>query len=63
MAHGRTVVGINGKKVGPGETVKVPKDEVESLTTLGFLVDGDAVEKQQAGPHISVSAGPTVRLA
>lgn len=63
VAHGRTVVGVNGKSVGPGDTVKVPKDEVESLTKLGFLADGDMAEKPQAGPHVSVAAGPSVRLA
>ncbi|NMX99345.1 hypothetical protein HBO43_22400 [Pseudomonas veronii] len=63
MAHGRTVVGVNGKKVGPGEIVKVPKDEVELLTKLGFLADGDVIEKPQTGPHISVASGPTVRIA
>jgi|GEM_PF-1030003 len=63
VAHGRTVVGVNGKRVGPGDTVKVPKNEVESLTTLGFLTDGDVIEKPQTGPHISVASGPTVRMA
>ncbi len=63
VAHGRTVVGVNGKRVGPGETVKVPKDEVESLTRLGFLTDGDVIEKPQTGPHVSVAAGPSVRIA
>lgn len=63
VAHGRTVVGVNGKKVGPGDTVKVPKDEVELLTKLGFLADGNAIEKPQTGPHVSVAAGPTVRIA
>lgn len=63
VAHGRTVVGVNGKKVGPGEIVKVPKDEVESLTKLGFLAGGDVVERPQTGPHVSVAAGPSVRIA
>ena len=63
VAHGRTVVGVNGKKVGPGETVKVQKEEVELLTKLGFLADGDVIEKPQTGPHVSVASGPTVRIA
>lgn len=63
VAHGRTVMGVDGKRYGPGETVELPADEVETLTGLGFLVDGDAVVKKQSGPHVSVAAGPTVRIA
>jgi len=63
VAHGRTVMGVDGKRYGPGETVEVPATEVASLTALGFLVDGDAVVKKQSGPHVSVAAGPTVRVA
>jgi len=63
VAHGRTVMGVDGKRYGPGETVEVPATEVASLTALGFLVDGDAVVKKQSGPHVSVAAGPTVRIA
>ncbi|WP_109787665.1 hypothetical protein [Pseudomonas sp. OV226] len=63
VANGRTVIGADGKKKGPGETVKLSATEVASLTTLGFLVDGNAVVKKQTGPHISVAAGPAVRIA
>jgi len=63
VAHGRTVMGVDGKRYGPGETVEVPATEVASLTVLGFLIDGDAVVKKQSGPHVSVAAGPTVRIA
>ena len=63
VAHGRTVMGVDGKRYGPGETVEVPNGEVKTLTKLGFLVDGDAVVKKQSGPHVSVAAGPTVRIA
>lgn len=63
VAHGRTVMGVDGKRYGPGETVEVPATEAASLTALGFLVDGDAVVKKQSGPHVSVAAGPTVRIA
>lgn len=63
VAHGRTVMGVDGKRYGPGDTVGVPATEVASLTALGFLVDGDAVVKKQSGPHVSVAAGPTVRIA
>ncbi len=63
VARGRTVVGVDKKSRRAGETVKVPSAEAEALTRLGFLVDGDVVEKPQAGPHIRVSAGPGVRIA
>lgn len=63
VASGRTVVGANGKKFGPGETVRVSDAEVGMLTELGFLVDADALVKKQNGPHISVNGGPTVRIA
>ncbi|RON52922.1 hypothetical protein BK666_02160 [Pseudomonas frederiksbergensis] len=63
VANGRTVIGVDGKKKGPGQTVKLPAAEVASLMALGFLVDGDAIIKKQPGPHVSVAAGPTVRLA
>lgn len=63
VAAGRTVVGAKGKKFGPGDTVKLSAPEADTLTALGFLVDADAVVKKQTGPHISVSSGPTVRIA
>nr|WP_314638139.1 hypothetical protein [uncultured Pseudomonas sp.] len=63
VAHGRTVIGVDGNRYGPGETVELSVDEIETLTELGFLVDGDAVVKKQSGPHISVASGPTVRIA
>lgn len=63
VAHGRTVMGVDGKRYGPGEIVEVPESEVETLTELGFLVDQNVIERKQAGPHISVAAGPTVRIA
>ncbi|MEA9997056.1 hypothetical protein QN382_23315 [Pseudomonas sp. 10B1] len=63
VAHGRTVIDVTGKRVGPGETAKVPSDEVQRLRELGFLSDGEVQEERREGPHISVSDGPTVRLA
>ncbi|MCO7569374.1 hypothetical protein NJH78_05260 [Pseudomonas chlororaphis] len=63
VAPGRTVKGVDKKVCGPGEVVRVPSEEVAGLIALGFLADGAAVEKKQVGPHISVSAGPTVRIA
>jgi hypothetical protein len=63
VAHGRTVIGVDGNRYGPGETVELPADEIETLTELGFLVDSNAVVKKQSGPHVSVAAGPTVRVA
>ena len=63
VAHGRTVMGVDGKRYGPGETVEVPEGEVETLTELGFLVDQNVIERKQTGPRISVSTGPTVRIA
>ena len=63
VAAGRTVIGANGKKFGAGAKVKLSAAEAVTLTELGFLVDADAVIKKQTGPHISVSGGPTVRIA
>jgi hypothetical protein len=63
VAAGRTVIGANGKKFGAGAKVKLSAAEAITLTDLGFLVDADAVVKKQTGPHISVSSGPTVRIA
>lgn len=63
VAHGRTVMGVDGNRYGPGETVELPPDEIGTLTELGFLVDPTVIERKQTGPHISVAAGPTVRIA
>lgn len=63
VAHGRTVIGVDGNPYGPGATVELPADEIEALTELGFLVDQFVIERKQAGPHISVASGPTVRIA
>lgn len=63
VAHGRTVIGVDGNRCGPGETVELPADEIETLTELGFLVDEFVIERKRPGPHISVAAGPTVRIA
>lgn len=63
VAHGRTVIGVDGNRYGPGETVELSADEIETLTELGFLVDQTIIERKQTGPHISVAAGPTVRIA
>ena len=63
VAYGRTVIGVDGNRYGPGETVELPVDEIETLTELGFLVDQTVIERKQVGPHISVAAGPTVRVA
>lgn len=63
VAHGRTVIGVDGNCYGPGETVELSADEIETLTELGFLVDQTVSERKQVGPHISVAAGPTVRIA
>ena len=43
--------------------MKLSATEADTLTALGFLVDDDAVVKKQTGPHISVTSGPTVRVA
>ena len=37
VAPRRSVVGHDGRAVGPGKTVKVPQDEVELLTARGFI--------------------------
>lgn len=63
VAHGRTVIGVDGNRYGPGETVELSVDEIETLTELGFLVDQTVIERKQVGPHISVATGPTVRIA
>ncbi len=63
VAHGRTVVDVTGKHVGPGGTAKVPSKDLARLTDLGFIADGEAQEEPRDGPRVSVSEGPTVRLA
>jgi hypothetical protein len=50
VAPGRTVVGHDGKSVGPGVKVWVLDDDVERLTRLGFLVDPEAKALARRGP-------------
>ncbi|MDY7560214.1 hypothetical protein QN366_01590 [Pseudomonas sp. CCC3.2] len=63
VAHGRTVVDVTGKHIAAGETAKVLSKDVERLKELGFLSDGVVQDVRREGPHISVTEGPTVRLA
>ncbi|MBI6944207.1 hypothetical protein JET76_23050 [Pseudomonas putida] len=49
VAPRRSVVGHNGRAVGPGNLVKVPKDEVELLAARGFVL-GEGGELVAKGP-------------
>jgi hypothetical protein len=50
VARGRTVIDDEGRK-GPGDTVRLPEGEIESLMRLGFLEDPNAeVAKEANGP-------------
>jgi hypothetical protein len=40
---GSPIFAQHSKKYGPGQEVSLPKDEIERLITLGFLVDPNAV--------------------
>jgi hypothetical protein len=50
VAPGRTVVGNDGKSVGPGAKVWVLDTDVERLTRLGYLVDPEAKPMKRRGP-------------
>lgn len=61
VAPGRTVH-VDTRK-GPGETVRLPADEIERLIALGFLVDPAApapVAAPVAGPTTAPADGPSV---
>ena len=49
VAPRRSVVGHNGRAVGPGNPVKVPADEVDLLVERGFVL-GEGGELVARGP-------------
>ena len=64
VAPGRTVVDAEGVTRKPGEVAQLAHVDVKRLRGLGFLLEKDAdFIVGQAGPKVSASDGPTVRLA
>jgi hypothetical protein len=64
VAAGRTVIGADGKRCGPGESVELSAGDAKSLSSLGFLLmDGVADIPTGNGPVFDSSEGPTVRGA
>ena len=49
VAARRSVIGHDGRAVGPGNPVKVPKGEVELLAARGFIL-GEGGELVPKGP-------------
>lgn len=63
VAPGRSVVDATGKTRRQGETAQLDPKEVKRLRALGFLLAKGEAAEASAGPAVSVSDGPTVRLA
>jgi hypothetical protein len=58
VAPGRTI-----NKAGPGESVKVSREDAATLRRLGFAVDPEApVIARGIGPTFSSEEGPKIRV-
>lgn len=65
VAPGRTVVDETGAHVPAGEMAKIAKADLKRLQALGFIADGppSAGGDHRPGPRVTVTEGPTVRIA
>jgi len=64
VAHGRSVMDADGMRVGPGGKIALPIAEVRHLRSIGFLLGAkEEFVAARPGPNLTVSDGPTVRLA
>lgn len=64
VAHGRSVMGEDGVRIGPGHEISLPSGEIRELRKLGFLLRADEdFVASRPGPNLTASDGPSVRLA
>ena len=64
VAHGRTVVGFDGKSVSAGGEVTLLASEVDHLASIGFLVQPGVEEVPRGnGPSFGSNEGPRIQVA